>query len=101
MCLEFSDDAKADLQSIAQYTLDTWGAEQEELYLKRIYAKCEEILQTPDRWRFRKELHPACQSARVGRHVVFFCIQQETLKIAKILHQSMDFETHLRDDLFH
>ena len=52
MLLEFSDDAKADLQSIAQYTLDTWGEEQEELYLKRIYAKCEEIVQAPERWRF-------------------------------------------------
>ncbi|MFK7910409.1 MAG: type II toxin-antitoxin system RelE/ParE family toxin [Akkermansiaceae bacterium] len=100
MILELSDDAKADLQSISQYTLDTWGVEQEELYLKRLYSKLREVQQTPERWRFRKELHPDCQCAPVGRHVIFFCIGRDTLKVARILHQSMDYESHVSDELF-
>ena len=100
MILELSDDAQVDLQQIADYTFDNWGEEHEEVYLKRIYAKLEDIQGSPDRWRYRKELHPDCQCALVGSHVIFFCIDEVTLKVARILHQSMDFEIHLRDELF-
>lgn len=100
MILELSDDAKSDLQSIAQYTFDTWGEEQEEVYLTRIYSKLEGILATPERWRFRWELHSNCQCTPIGRHVVFFCIDNDIVKVARILHQSMDFELHLDDRLF-
>lgn len=100
MVLEFSEDARDDLQNIARYTVDTRGAEQEDTYLRALYAKLNEIQANPERWLFRRELHINCQSAPVGRHVIFFCVAQGTLKVATILHQARDFDLHLRDDLF-
>ena len=41
MNLEFTKAAVGDLKSIRQYTLETWGGEQEEVYLKT----CQDVFQ--------------------------------------------------------
>jgi len=58
--LEFTKAAVGDLKSIRQYTLETWGGEQEEVYLIDLWKKFEHILDDPSRWRFRNDLFPGC-----------------------------------------
>ena len=72
MNLEFTKAAVGDLKSIRQYTLETWGGEQEEVYLNDLWKKFEDILDDPSRWRFRNDLFPGCQVASQGRHVILF-----------------------------
>ena len=38
-----------DLQSISEYTLETWGAEQEEFYLKSLWEKLAAIQSAPEK----------------------------------------------------
>ncbi len=53
MTLDFTKAAISDLQSIRSYTLERWGAEQEQHYLDALWQKLEEILADPQRWRLR------------------------------------------------
>jgi toxin ParE1/3/4 len=96
MTLDFTPAAIRDLQSIRAYTLETWGSQQEQLYLESLWAKFDSILAQPDRYRTRNDLFPGCQIAAQGSHVILFRIQGKTLQIVRILHSSMDFRRHLR-----
>jgi len=95
MNLELTDAALGDLRSIREYTLETWGGEQEEKYLREMWARFEEIRADPQRWRFREDLFPGCQLAPQGKHVILFRIREETLQIVRVLHSAMDFRRRL------
>jgi toxin ParE1/3/4 len=90
MTLTFSDDAKEDVQEIADYTFETWGDEQEQIYLSSLYRRLNEISEDPDRWKKRDDLFDGCQTALAGRHVIFFRIEGCDVFVSRILHQSMD-----------
>lgn len=98
MNLIFSPSAIGDLREISDYTLQTWGAEQEDRYLKGLWGKLAEIQSSPESCRLREDLAKGCRSARHGKHVIFFSIKGETLQVIRILHGAMDFNRHLTDE---
>ncbi len=93
-----SPSAILDLQSISEYTLQTWGAEQEGIYLKGLWKKLEEIQLSPESYRLREGLIKGCRSARHEKHVIFFALQGQTVQIIRILHGAMDFGIHLASE---
>ena len=95
MKIKFSDDAREDVQDIADYTFETWGEKQETAYLDSLHEKLAEISATPERWRKREDLFAGCQVASIGRHIIFFRVQDEEIFISRILHQSMDIPRHI------
>ena len=84
-----------DLQSISAYTLQNWGAEQEDIYLKGLWKKLAAIQFDPSSFRLREDLVKGCRSARHEKHVIFFAVHGQTLQIIRILHVAMDFSSHL------
>jgi len=56
----------AQVRSIREYTLETWGGEEEEKYLREMWARFEEIRADPQRWRarLRAEVLPALKDLR-------------------------------------
>lgn len=97
MTLDITKAAVADLQSIRDYTLETWGPEQERIYLDSMWNKFEEILSDPIRCRRREDLFPSCRIAVHGKHVILFRIEGKVLQIVRILHSAMDFKRHISD----
>lgn len=95
MNLTLSPAALGDLRSISDYTLQTWGEDQETRYLEGIWQKLEEIRACPEACKLRHDLPGGCRSARCGKHVVFFSINGNTVEVIRILHAAMDFHTHL------
>jgi toxin ParE1/3/4 len=95
MKIVLSPSAVRDLQSISNYTLRKWGAEQEERYLKGLWEKLAAIQANPSSFRLREDLVKCCRSARHGQNVIFFAVQGQTLQIIRILHGAMDFSNHL------
>lgn len=95
MTLHFTKAAVTDLQAIRDYTLDTWGEEQETAYLKRLWLRFGQMLESPARFRRRDDLFEGCQIAAEGRHVILFRIEGDILQIVRILHSAMDFKRHL------
>ena len=98
MKLVFSPAAINDLQSIANYTFQTWGAEQESVYLAALWHRLEAIRASPESHRIRKDLAIRCRSAHHEKHVIFFSVEDEVIEIIRILHGAMDFESQLPDD---
>ena len=99
MTLDFTKAAVADLQSIRYYTLETWGPEQESVYLDSMWNRFEEILADSERWRRREDLFPGCQIAAQGKHVILFRIEGKVIQIVRILHSAMDFKRHVSEQL--
>lgn len=99
MILDFTEAAVSDLRSIRNYTLKTWGAEQEQIYLDLLWDKFDEILRDPQRWRHREDLFPGCQIAAQGKHVILFRIRGKILQVVRILHSAMELPSHIPDDL--
>lgn len=99
MKLILSPVAIHDLQSISNYTLRTWGTEQEQLYLRDLWQKLETIRHHPEAWRIRTDLDLSCRSARHGKHVIFFTVADDRVNVLRILHAAMDFSIHLLEDL--
>ena len=95
MTIDLTEAAISDLQSIRDYTLETWGEAQEQEYLDALWTRFEEILTDPERWRFRNDLFAGCQIASQGKHVILFRIDAEVLQVVRILHSAMDFRRHL------
>ncbi len=98
MKLVFSPEAINDLQSIANYTFQTWGAEQESLYLAGLWRRLEAIRASPESHRIRKDLAIVCRSARHEKHVIFFSVEDGEIEVIRILHGAMDFESQLPDE---
>ena len=95
MTLDFTAAAVSDLRSIRTYTIENWGADQEQVYLESLWTKFGEILDAPGKWRKRNDLFPGCQIAAQGRHVILFRVQGGVLQIVRILHSSMDLPRHV------
>lgn len=90
MTLDVTSAALADLRAIREYTLEHFGASQEQAYLDALWRKFEEILDSPEKWRKRDDLFPGCRIAGQGRHVILFRIRGATLQIVRVLHSAMD-----------
>jgi toxin ParE1/3/4 len=83
-----------DLESIDDYTVRTWDADQADRYLAMIWASFERIAENPCRWRLRPELHPECRICLTGRHAILFRLRDDRVEIARILHDAMDLPRH-------
>ena len=99
MKLVFSPAAIRDLQSISDYTFQTWGAGQEAFYLKELWRKLDLIRSCPEIHKQRDDLVIGCRSVRHEKHVIFFSVDGEAIQVIRILHGAMDFDRHLPDDL--
>jgi toxin ParE1/3/4 len=95
MKLVLTEAALEDLRSIRTYTLETWGPEQEQRYLRQMWLRLETIGSEPDRYRLREDLFPGCRLASEGRHVILFRAMPNVLEIVRVLHSSMDYKRHL------
>jgi toxin ParE1/3/4 len=95
MKLVLTEAALADLRAIRSYTLATWGAEQEQRYLRTLWSRIESLRKDPTSYRLRDELFPGCRIAAEGRHAILFRASTETLAIVRILHSAMDFKRQL------
>ena len=95
MKLRLTEAALADLRSIRAYTLETWGLEQEQRDLERIWSRLDDLRRNPERYRLRPDFFPGCRIAAEGKHVILFRAHDRHLEIARVLHAAMDFKRHL------
>ena len=90
-----SKHADEDLLSIFRYTYGTWGEEQVRIYLSVLETARDLLAQNPlcPGSKSREDLAPGCRIYRAGKHYFVYRIQDGYLEIARILHESMDFES--------
>jgi len=94
----FSRRAEADLLSIAEYTLRTWGNDQTALYLNELEACCKRLADSPALGRPCDEIRPGLHRLEHGKHVVFYRQERGGILVSRILHERMLAERHPIED---
>jgi len=84
--------AKADLISIARYTQNEWGTAQRNIYLQDMDNRFHELSVNPLMGKACSEIREGFSKFPQGKHVIFYKpISTEEILIVRILHQSMDY----------
>jgi len=96
--------AVADLRSISQYTLETWGLTQAELYLRELEEIIVQLAANPRLGRRCDEIRKGYRRMEHGRHVIFYRVrrfpeprQTNRVEIIRILHARMLPGRHFDD----
>jgi toxin ParE1/3/4 len=95
--IDVSNRAEADLDEIAVFTTRTWGWRQTDQYLAKLEDGFALLAQAPSVGRSCEFILPGLKRFEVGKHVLFYRVEAETLWIMRILHQQMiPKESHFR-----
>lgn len=97
-----SEIADEDLLAIFLYTIAKWGEEQVPIYLGRLDQAFIQLADNPfaAQSKSREDLATRCRLFKVAHHVIVYRPEEGHISIARILHQSMDFEKHVREEYF-
>lgn len=91
-----SGQAEADLDGIAVYTTLRFGAAQARKYKTAIIQSVETAATFPAVGRaYTTGAGERFRRYNVGRHAIFYRIDDDGIFVARILHQMMDFDRHL------
>jgi toxin ParE1/3/4 len=96
--LRFSRRAEADLLSIGDYTLRTWGRAQAARYIGELEDCCQMLSDNPALGRLCDNVRPGLRRLEHGRHVVFYRQERGGVLVSRILHQRMLPDRHAIDD---
>ena len=94
--LEFTPRARRDIEDIWNHSLERFGFEKAESYLRDLQRAAETVAEDPRRGRACDDIRVGYRKFSVGAHVLFFRASESGIVIVRILHQRMDFERHLR-----
>ena len=87
--------AYADLKNIAIYTTKTWGAAQCNIYLSMMDATFNEIGCAPKIGTSIDHVREGYFKYPAGKHLIFYrIISNKEIEIVRILHNSMDVDSH-------
>jgi toxin ParE1/3/4 len=87
--------ARADLDSIWDYTAETWSIDQAESYVLGIRAGCEALASGQRRGRSAEDIRPGYRKLAVGSHFLFYRMTDDgAVDVVRILHQRMDVPAH-------
>jgi toxin ParE1/3/4 len=87
--LRFSRRAEADVLSIVDYTLRTWGEDQAIRYAGDLEACCEMLAANPALGRMNDYVRLGLRRMECGRHVVFYWQEPQGILVSRVLHRSM------------
>ena len=85
-----SNKACEDLRVIGRYTQEKWGHEQREVYLSGMQNCFNRLARNPLFAQERPEFEPTVYLAPFEHHRVVFVIEDGSLLILRVLHESMD-----------
>jgi len=95
--LNFTPRARADLDSIWDYTADTLGIDQADRYILGIRNSCLALARAETTGRDASDIPPGYRKMQSGRHVIFYRLpDKDTLDVVRVLHGRMEFPAHLR-----
>lgn len=91
--------AVEDMTSIWDYTIEMWGREQAERYVRMLDRTFSELVVNPNLGRSCDFIRQGYRKYRVGRHLVFYRTFEGDIEVVRVLHQSMNFRAILKNSL--
>lgn len=83
--------AVLDLRAIWKFGEAQWGADQADMYARRIQRAMDVVGTDPRRGRGCDDIRPGYRQFAVGTHMLFFRPHPAGVEIVRVLHQRMDF----------
>lgn len=90
-----SPQAQSSLQDIRDYTLENFGKQQTNTYLKMLQKHMKDLAATPTRGKERDEIKAGYYSSFIGSHTIYYRIADTHIDVIDVLHQSMEPMRHL------
>lgn len=95
MRIRLSPLAKRDLVDIWVFGAEMWGEARADVYLDGLRDRMKWLTLHTSLWRPREDIASALFSYPHESHVLFFRKTDQSLEIARILHERMDFGDHV------
>lgn len=97
-----SSRAEDDLRSIGRYTIRKHSVEQFHAYNDQLDQAFDEVAQDPFRIlsKGRDDLLKGCRFYRVQHHYLVYRVKDGRVEIGRILHENMNFEDHISEEIF-
>jgi len=97
---ELTEEADADIQAIARYTVSTWGIEQARRYEALLEKHLRAIGRQKAQTRVFLNHRPELLVSRIEHHYVFHQVRKNQCPLVlAALHENMDLINRLRDRL--
>ena len=90
--LSYSQLALRDLARIHTWSVQQFGDNQADLYLRQIAASLEKAVSTPGLFRDASGVRPEFVKIRIGSHVAYVFAGPASFQVVRILHGRMDPE---------
>lgn len=90
--------AENDLEEIWLYSLQEWGIEQADKYIRALLARFDWLSENPLIGKSRKDIKPGYYSFPEGSHVIFYTLTHYGIDVIGIPHQRMDVIGHLEKE---
>ena len=90
-----SNAAQADIREIGRYTQKQWGKDQRRVYLDGLNDRFLLLANTPLLAAERQTLDPPVRIHPYEKHLIVYVIEEGSILIIRVLHQSMDISTLL------
>ena len=85
-----------DLNEIWEYTFRKWSIKQADKYYELLIESFNQITLEPNCGKNYDGVEPKLHGLKTGKHIVFYeLIDDDTIEISRILHQSMDIKNKL------
>ena len=90
-----SNSSVEDLDSIWNYTYETWSEQQADLYYANLISTFEAIANSPCKLdKYYPEIKVGLYARKCGKHLVFYKqINKDQVLILRILHERMDIRS--------
>ena len=95
--IRLSRKAIADLDSIWDYTVETWSEDQAIIYYRQFYTAIQVLNSLPVFLEIDYAIiKPGLLGFKVGHHIVFYKKHKDgSIWVDRILHEKMDYQRHL------
>lgn len=90
--------AKEDLKNIGRYTLQKWGKEKRNRYLRDLDSGFRWLAQNPRIGKHRADIEEGYYCYLQGSHLIFYTIGQNCIHIIGIPHKVMDIFNYFVPD---
>jgi toxin ParE1/3/4 len=91
-----SNKANRDLNSIWEYTFETWTEKQADRYYDKLIRAFRMIAEDQQAGKSYSHVEYDLYGFGMGKHIIFYRILDiQTVEITRILHQRMDIDYHL------
>ena len=87
--------AQADVEQIWAFSVDRWGRDQAEKYLREIQRGIDRAADNPMIGRVCDEVRSGYRRHPVGSHVLFYRVEGNMIDVVRILHKRMEMDLHL------